>query len=107
MTLKLIEISITELNPFSHNVRTHDHAQIAESIRNFGFTNPVLVDEGSEIIAGDGRLEAAKRLDLRPLPAIRVQGPSNAKKRHFASPTTRLRSIPAGTPNCWRRSWPI
>ena len=61
--------SILALQPDAHNPRTHSKRQIrriADSIRTFGFTNPILVDERGQVMAGHARLEAAKRLGLSP-----------------------------------------
>ncbi|MGO9325069.1 MAG: site-specific DNA-methyltransferase [Terracidiphilus sp.] len=66
---------IDQLKPYPHNARTHAKhqiRQIAESIRTFGFTNPVLVDAENQIIAGHGRVEAAKLLGLQEVPTIRL-----------------------------------
>jgi DNA modification methylase len=65
----------SSLKPYSCNARTHSKhqiRQIAESIRAFGFTNPVLVDTESQIIAGHGRVEAAKLLGFQEAPTIRL-----------------------------------
>ena len=66
---------IDQLKPYPHNARTHAKhqiRQIAESIRAFGFTNPVLVDAENQIIAGHGRVEAAKLLGMQEVPTIRL-----------------------------------
>ena len=71
------------LKPSPNNPRTHSKAQqkqIAESIKAFGFVNPVLVDEQNVIIAGHGRLLAAKDLSLNEVPTIVLQGLSGAQK---------------------------
>ncbi|HEY2011700.1 MAG TPA: DNA methyltransferase [Rhizomicrobium sp.] len=67
-----------------NNARSHSSkqvAQIAASISQFGFTNPVLVDEEGLLIAGHGRLKAAQKLDLPSVPAIELKGLSEAEKR--------------------------
>lgn len=77
-------VPIGQLRPFKNNARTHPAqqvAQIAASIREFGFTNPILVDEDFEIIAGHGRLLAAKSLGLETVPTITVTGLSAAQRR--------------------------
>jgi ParB-like chromosome segregation protein Spo0J len=64
-----------DLFPYAMNSRTHSDeqvAQIAASIMEFGFTNPILVDEKNSIIAGHGRLLAAKRLKLPEVPTIEL-----------------------------------
>ena len=67
--------TISELRPYARNARTHSKhqiRQIAESIRVFSFTNPVLVDGKNRIIAGHGRVEAAKLLGMTEVPTIRL-----------------------------------
>lgn len=58
-------------------------SQIAESIKNFGWTNPVLIDEVGEIIAGHGRLVAAEMLGIDEIPAITLKGLTEAQKRAY------------------------
>jgi DNA modification methylase len=70
--------------PSRHNARTHPKRQIDQivaSIREFGFTNPILIDPDGGIIAGHGRLLAAKALALREVPTITLEGLSEAQKR--------------------------
>lgn len=77
-------VSPETLKPFKHNARTHPPKQvqkIAASITRYGFTNPVLVDEHDEIIAGHGRLLAAKKLGLTQVPAITITGLTDIEKR--------------------------
>jgi DNA modification methylase len=67
------EIEVEQLIPYSNNARTHSDdqvAQIAASIKEFGFTNPVLVDGDNGIIAGHGRVQAARKLQLKSVPTI-------------------------------------
>ena len=73
--LKIAATPIQNLRPHPQNARTrskHQIRQIAESIRAFGFTNPVLVDAQNGIIAGHGRVAAAKLLGIREVPTIRL-----------------------------------
>ena len=80
--VKLLSLDI--LKPHPRNVRTHSKKQIrqiADSIVAYGFTVPVLVDEKFVLLAGHGRLGAAKLLGLKKLPAIVLEGLSDAKKR--------------------------
>jgi ParB-like nuclease domain len=66
---------VAVLHPYPGNPRTHSKKQvrqIAESIRRFGFTNPVLIGENGEIIAGHGRVEAARLLGLECVPTVRL-----------------------------------
>lgn len=74
------------LIPYARNSRTHSEAQvqqIASSIKEFGFTNPVLIDEENGIIAGHGRVQAAQLLGMDEVPCIVLSGLSEAKKRAY------------------------
>jgi ParB-like chromosome segregation protein Spo0J len=75
---------VVDLIPYALNSRTHSDeqvAQLAASIREFGFTNPVLVDEQNNLIAGHGRLLAARKLKLEKVPAVVVTGLDDRKRR--------------------------
>ena len=75
-----------ELIPYARNPRTHSDAQVAQiaaSIREFGWTNPVLVDGASGIIAGHGRVLAARKLGLERVPVIELAHMSEAQKRAY------------------------
>jgi DNA modification methylase len=77
---------MTSLIPYARNARTHSDAQVAEiaaSIRAFGWTNPVLVDGDSGIIAGHGRVLAARKLGMTTVPVIELAGLSEAEKRAY------------------------
>lgn len=79
-------VGISELIPYINNSRTHDEtqvAQIAASIREFGFNNPILIDEDNGIIAGHGRLAAAQKLHLDEVPCIRLSHLSDAQKKAY------------------------
>ena len=80
----LERVDVSALSAFAGNPRTHSDGQIdqiAASIREFGWTNPILVDADGTIIAGHGRLEAAKRLQLREVPVIRLGHLSEAQRK--------------------------
>ena len=86
-------IPVARLTPYKGNARTHSKRQIrqiADSIERFGFTNPVLIDEAGEIIAGHGRVEAAKLLGLSGVPALRVSHLSAAEKRAYVLADNKL-----------------
>ena len=71
------QTSVKTLIPYANNARTHSEeqiTQIADSITEFGFTNPVLIDEEGNIIAGHGRCLAAKELGLDKIPTITITG---------------------------------
>lgn len=77
---------VTELIPYVNNARTHSEEQviqIAASIKEFGFTNPVLIDGENGIIAGHGRLMAAKKLGLEEVPTIELSYLSEAQRKAY------------------------
>lgn len=77
-------LSVEDLIPYALNSRTHSEeqvAQLAASIREFGFTNPVLVDDKNNLIAGHGRLLAARKLKMDEVPAVVVTGLDDRKRR--------------------------
>lgn len=77
---------ISDLMPYANNARTHSEEQVAQicaSIREFGFTNPLLIDESGGIIAGHGRLAAAKILKMDEVPTIELKGLSEAQKKAY------------------------
>jgi len=75
---------LTDLIPYVRNARTHSDEQVAQlagSIKEFGWTNPILVDDDGGIIAGHGRLLAAQRLKMDEVPTIQIGGLSEAQRR--------------------------
>jgi DNA modification methylase len=77
---------LESLIPYARNARTHSEgqvAQIAASIREFGWTNPILVDGDNGVIAGHGRLLAARKLGLATVPVIELAGLSDAQRRAY------------------------
>lgn len=86
-TMKIVNKSTETLIPYIRNSRTHSEEQVSQimaSIREFGFTNPLLIDEKDEIIAGHGRLLASQRLKLKEVPCIILSGLSDAQKRVYS-----------------------
>src|SRR3712207_2035183 len=82
--LRLTHRAVASLTPDPRNARTHSKQQIeqiAASIRAFGFTNPVLVDDEGVLIAGHGRLLAAKAIGLAEVPTIELAGLTAAQKK--------------------------
>lgn len=80
------QMKISELAPYERNARTHSTAQItsiARSIKQFGFNNPILIDGKRGIIAGHGRLMAARELGLTEVPVIELTHLSEAQKRAY------------------------
>src|SRR4051794_4636343 len=81
------------LRPYSRNARTHSTKQIraiARSIERFGFTNPVLISEENEIIAGHGRVEAAKHLGIDSVPTLRLSHLNAAQRRAYVIADNKL-----------------
>ena len=77
---------VERLRPYERNPRTHSEdqvAQLAASMVEFGFTNPILVDESNGILAGHGRLMAARQLGLAEVPVVRLEHLSEAQKRAY------------------------
>jgi len=86
-------LPIGSLKPYARNPRAHSDKQInqmANSIRRFGFTNPVLIDSDLGVIAGHGRIEAAKRLGITEVPTIRLDHMTEAQKRAYVIADNRL-----------------
>ena len=88
MSRRLIieHVSVANLKPYGANARVHSPKQIAEiaaSIEAFGFNSPVLVDKTDTIIAGHGRVAAAKKLGLATVPVIRLEHLTDAQKRAY------------------------
>lgn len=84
--LKIRQLAPDELRPYERNPRTHTEAQIdaiARSIEEFGFNNPILVDGGNGIIAGHGRLLAARKLGLKRVPVLELSHLSDQQKRAY------------------------
>jgi len=93
--------SVNSLIPYANNSRTHDGqqvAQIAASIREFGFTNPILVDSDNSIIAGHGKLQAARLLNINSVPTITLDGLSDTQKRAYIIADNKL-ALNAGWDN--------
>ena len=87
MSARILEtLPLDQLRPWPRNARTHSHKQIrqiAESIRRFGFTNPVLIDAEDRILAGHGRVHAARELGMATAPCLRADHMSLAEKRAY------------------------
>jgi DNA modification methylase len=87
------QVAVENLTPAKRNARTHSKKQIhqiAASITEFGFTNPVLADQKGQILAGHGRFEAAKLLGLPEVPVIRIEHLSEEQKRAYALADNKL-----------------
>src|SRR5215210_3047092 len=86
-------VEVGALRPYARNARTHSKRQlkqIATSIQRFGFTNPVLISDEHEIIAGHGRVEAAKLLGLSEVPTLKLSHLNEAQRRAYVLADNKL-----------------
>jgi DNA modification methylase len=93
---RLESMAVADLRPHERNPRTHSKKQveqIAASIKRFGFTNPVLVDRDGQVIAGHGRIEAAKLLGMATVPVLRLEHMTEAEKRAYVIADNRLAEL--------------
>lgn len=84
--MEIIYKKVNELIPYINNARTHNDEQVSQicaSINEYGFTNPILIDEKNSIIAGHGRLLAAKKLKMKEVPCIVLCGLTDAQKKAY------------------------
>ena len=91
--LKVVYRAVSELIPYARNARTHSDeqvARIAASIKEFGWTNPILIDGSKGIIAGHGRVLAARKLGIEKVPTIELSGLTEAQKRAYIIADNRL-----------------
>jgi ParB-like chromosome segregation protein Spo0J len=91
--IEIEQVSVETLIPYARNSRTHSEeqvSQIAGSIREFGFTNPVLIGADNGIIAGHGRLMAARKLGLEEIPCIRLGHLTETQKRAYVIADNKL-----------------
>lgn len=89
-------IKISELSPYENNARTHSNEQIeaiCNSIREFGFINPVIIDENNMILVGHGRIEAAKVLGIDEAPYKRVENLTDEQKRAYILADNKLSDL--------------
>lgn len=90
---KIEQIATESLVPYARNARTHSEAQvqqIAGSINEYGFTNPVLIDADNGIVAGHGRVLAAQTLGLGKVPCIRLAHLTDAQRRAYVLADNKL-----------------
>jgi len=84
--MKIKQINVNDLIPYANNARTHSDEQIfqiGDSIKEFGFNNPVLLDGAKGVIAGHGRLMAAKKLGIEMVPCIELSHLSETQKKAY------------------------
>lgn len=83
--MQLIELSIDEIIPYENNPRKNDNAvdKVAESIKEFGFKVPIIIDKDSIIIAGHTRYKAAKKLDIKKVPVIMAEDLTEEQVKAF------------------------
>ena len=91
--MQIKEVEVSKLIPYAKNSRTHDDAQVAQiaaSIKEFGWTNPILVDGDKGVIAGHGRLLAARKLGYDKVPTIELKHMTEAQKKAYVIADNKL-----------------
>jgi DNA modification methylase len=91
--MEIKEVEVSALIPYAKNSRTHDDAQVAQiaaSIKEFGWTNPILVDGDKGVIAGHGRLLAARKLGMSKVPTIELKDMTEAQKKAYVIADNKL-----------------
>lgn len=91
--IQVIDVPVEDLIPFAMNSRTHSDAQVAQiaaSIKEFGWTNPVLIDGNKGVIAGHGRLLAARKLGMDTVPCIELSHLTDMQKRAYVIADNKL-----------------
>ena len=91
--MNIEQIKVEELKPYPQNARIHSNEQIQQikqSMIEFGFTNPILIDKDNEVIAGHGRLESAKQLKMQDVPCIRLEYLTEAQKKAYVLADNKL-----------------
>lgn len=97
--MKIEHLATADLIPYARNAKKHDAAQVSKlagSIREFGFNNPVLIDNDNGIIAGHGRVLAARQLGLEKIPCIRLGHLTDTQRRAYILADNRLAEIGGG-----------
>lgn len=91
--IKIQTVAVDKLIPYINNAKKHSDDQVtrlASSIREFGFVNPILIDKDFNVIAGHGRLMAAKRLNMDAVPCLFVEGLTDAQRKAYILADNRL-----------------
>jgi len=96
MELEIKYKPLSDLLPYARNARTHSEAQVAQiaaSIKEFGFNNPILISSGNDIVAGHGRALAAAKLGLDAVPTIELGHLSDTQRRAYVLADNRLAEL--------------
>ena len=91
--MQIEQVPVEKLIPYVNNSRTHSEEQVAQisaSIREFGFNNPVLIDKDDTIIAGHGRIQAARKLGLTEVPCVRLEHLTETQRKAYIIADNRL-----------------
>lgn len=95
-TARMQEVAIAELVPYERNAKLHGPAQIEKiknSIEEFGFVSPILIDEEMNVIAGHGRIMAAKELGMKRVPAVYIEGLTETQRRAYIIADNKLTEL--------------
>lgn len=93
---KVQEVAVSKLKPYAQNAKIHGEEQIEKlmaSITEYGFISPCLIDRGNNLIAGHGRLEAAKRLGMEKVPCVYIEGLTEAQRRAYILTDNKLAEL--------------
>ena len=94
--MKYEQVKTDKLIPYVNNARKHSEAQVAQiaaSIKEFGFVNPIIIDKDCGVIAGHGRLAAAQKLGLKDVPCLRVEHLTETQKKAYILADNRLAEL--------------
>lgn len=95
-TTKMVEVSLIKLRPYAQNAKKHPQEQIEKiqnSIQEFGFISPCLIDKENNIIAGHGRVEAARALGMETVPCVYIEGLTDEQRRAYILADNRLTEL--------------
>lgn len=90
------ELPVDELIPYAKNARVHEESQvelIAKSIKEFGFLNPILIDQDKNVIAGHGRILAAQKLGMKKVPVLFIEGLTEEQRKAYVLADNRLTEL--------------
>ena len=95
-TSKMLEVAVSKLVPYENNAKIHGEAQLEKlkaSIEEFGFISPCLIDKDNNIIAGHGRVMAAKALGMKSVPCVYIEGLTDEQRRAYILADNRLSEL--------------